>query len=141
MSANKTRKNAGDIDAFLQAIDDPEKRRDAKTLLAMMQEVSGEPPAMWGSSIIGFGTYQYQYASGRKGEWALTGFSPRKANMTVYIMNGFTDYGDHLKRLGPHKTGKSCLYIKRLSDIDEDVLRAVIEESLSYMRTKYCIPK
>ena len=94
-----------------------------------MAEETGEPPRMWGASIVGFGSYHYAYASGREGDWMALGFSPRKANLTLYLMDGFGGYGELLDRLGKHSTGKSCLYIKRLSDVDVDVLREMVRRS------------
>ncbi|MCO5207271.1 MAG: DUF1801 domain-containing protein, partial [Anaerolineae bacterium] len=95
--------------------------------------VTGEPGALWGTSIVGFGTYHYKYASGREGDWFVTGFSPRKQNMTLYIMPGFEQYNDLLSKLGKHKTGKSCLYINKLDDVDLDVLRELVAQSADYM--------
>lgn len=98
-----------------------------------MREVTGEEPSMWGTSIVGFGSYRYTYASGREGEWPLTGFSPRKQNLTLYIMSGFDSYADLLADLGKFKTGKSCLYINKLEDVDLDTLRELISQSLKHM--------
>jgi len=98
-----------------------------------MKQVTGDKPIMWGDSIIGFGTYKYKYASGRQGEWPVTGFSPRKQNLTIYIMSGFDEYDDLLTQLGKHSTGKSCLYIKKMEDIDQDVLRELISKSVEHM--------
>ena len=102
-----------------------------------MQRVTGEPPTMWGDSIVGFGSYHYVYDSGREGDWFLTGFSPRKRNLSLYIMAGFSDYDELMERLGKHKTGKSCLYVNRLSDIDLDVLEALVRQSVAHMRKAY----
>ncbi|MGD8700770.1 MAG: DUF1801 domain-containing protein, partial [Gemmatimonadales bacterium] len=98
--------------------------------------VTGEQPEMWGDSIVGFGTYRYEYESGRSGEWFLTGFSPRKANLTLYIMSGFSRYQELLRKLGKHKTGKSCLYINHLDDIDMKVLRRLIRESVAHVKRR-----
>ncbi|MFL7867937.1 MAG: DUF1801 domain-containing protein, partial [Anaerolineales bacterium] len=109
------------------------KRADSFSILELMQEVTGEEPLMWGDSIVGFGAYRYQYASGRKGEWFLTGFAPRKQNLTLYIMSGFSNYEQLLAQLGKYKTGKSCLYINKLEDVNLDVLRKLVKESVDHM--------
>jgi hypothetical protein len=101
--------------------------------MELLKEVTGKPPEMWGDSIIGFGTYHYRYASGREGDWMLTGFSPRKQNITLYIMAGFDEYAGLLERLGKHSIGKSCLYIKRIEDIDLDTLRELVRLSVAHM--------
>ena len=111
---------------FIDGLSDEKKRNDADALLTIMSDITQQKPTMWGDSLIGFGQYKYQYASGRKGEWFRVGFSPRKQNITLYIMNGFSQYQHLLERLGKHKTGKSCLYINKLSDIDVDVLKQMI---------------
>lgn len=135
--ANKTVATKQSVSAFLNAIEDPNKRKDAKAVAKIMKELSGEKPKMWGSSIVGYGQYHYVYDSGREGDFMRTGFSPRKQNLTLYIMGGFANYDRLLEKLGPHKTGKSCLYVKRLSDVNEKVLRQLISKSLSYMAKKY----
>ena len=103
----------------------------------MMRRATGKRPKMWGSSIVGYGTYHYEYASGREGDFMLTGYSPRKQALTVYILAGFSRFGPLMKKLGKYKTGKSCLYIKQLEDIDESVLEQLIDESVKYMRENY----
>ena len=123
MSTLKTQPTDASVDAFLHTIEDERKRRDSFTLLQLMQDITGEAPQMWGDSIIGFGRYRYRYASGREAEWFLTGFSPRKRNLTLYIMSGFDEYDALLDKLGKHKTGKSCLYVNKLDDVDLGVLR------------------
>ena len=133
----KTRPNDADVGAFIAGIDDDAKREDAERLLALMADVTGEPATMWGQSIVGFGSYRYRYASGHQGEWMLTGFSPRKRNLTVYIMPGFATFESVLKQLGKHKTSRSCLYVQRLSDIDVDVLRTLIANAVDIMRQRY----
>ena len=133
----KTRPTKTSVAAFLQSIADEERRKDAKKMQAMMKKITGARPRLWGTSIVGFGTYHYQYASGREGDWMMTGFSPRKQALTVYIMNGFSRYGSLMKQLGKYKTGKSCLYIKHLSDVDADVLTRLIEKSWEDMRAAY----
>jgi hypothetical protein len=132
----KTQRNDGDVEAFLAAIPDERRRADARAVCALMSELSGEPPVLWGSSLVGFGSYAYTYASGRSGEWFAVGFAPRKQALTLYLMDGFGDYDALLARLGPHKTGKSCLHIKRLDEVDEDVLRELIARSLAHVRSR-----
>lgn len=110
---------------------------DGKRLLALFSEVTGLRPQMWGGSIVGYGRYEYRYDSGREGEWFLTGFSPRKAALSIYIMPGYRDLGPLLERLGKHKTGKSCLYINKLTDIDVAVLAEIVADGIAHMRTHY----
>ncbi len=126
MAELKTGRNSGSVPEFLAAVADPRRRADAEAVCALMAEVTGAPPTMWGSSIIGFGTYHYRYASGQEGDWPPVGLSPRKAALTLYLSTGFDGAQDLLGRLGPHTTGKSCLYVKRLSDIDQAVLRELV---------------
>ncbi len=138
MAEPKTKKNDASVESFLDgACEDEAKREDADAILAMMQEITGEEPVMWGGSIIGFGSYHYVYASGQEGDWPIAGFSPRKRNFSLYIMAGFDEYDEILERLGKHKTGKSCLYINKLADIDSDVLHELVTASVNYMREKY----
>ena len=119
-----------DVDAFLDAVPDENRQAEASAVIELMRSVTGEPPVMWGSSIVGFGSYQYRYESGRTGAAPLAAFSPRKANLVVYLLDGFQDrYPELLERLGSHKAGKSCLYLKRLGDVDLNVLRELIERS------------
>lgn len=134
---NKTQPHSGDVGAYINSLDHPKRRRDGLTLLTLMQRITGEKAVMWGPSIIGFGRYHYKYEGGREGEFFLTGFAPRKANMVVYIMPGYQDYSDLLSRLGPHKIGKSCLYITDLEKIELSVLEELITKSVAYMRDKY----
>jgi hypothetical protein len=122
------------VTAFLDRVEDDQKREDAYAVMELMREVTGEEPKMWGDSIVGFGSYHYRYASGREGDWPLTGFSPRKRNLTLYITSGFDEYDDLMEQLGKHKTGKSCLYVNRLSDLDLDVLRQLVRESVQHMK-------
>ena len=136
MAELKTQRTDGDVEAFLAQIDDERRRADARTVCALMTELAGEPPALWGNSLVGFGSYSYTYASGRSGEWFAVGFAPRKQSLTVYLMDGFGDYEELLARLGPHKTGKSCLHVKRLDDVDANVLRELIARSLAHMRSR-----
>ncbi len=126
MAELKTKPNRADVGKFIDSIADAGKRRDSRALLAMMQEITGAKPRMWGASIVGFGTYRYRYASGREGDWFVTGFSPRKQALTVYLMCDVSTQQPLLDKLGKYKIGKSCLYIKKLADIDEAVLRQLI---------------
>lgn len=137
MAENKTTPNEGDVDAYLNGLEDDQQRLDSFVLLELMKEVTGEEPRLWGGSIVGFGQYHYKYESGREGDWFLTGFAPRKGKMSIYIMPGFDDYQSLLEELGPHKTGQSCLYLKTLDQADMDVLRRLVERSVEYMREKY----
>ena len=119
------------VEGFLARVPGEQRREDARRLCAMMQEITGEPPVMWGASIIGFGAYHYRYASGRQGDSVLAGFSPRRQHLVIYLIGGFEDrHRSALARLGPHQTGKGCLYIKRLDDVDHDALRELIDRSV-----------
>ncbi len=129
----KTTKNDQSVEDFLNRVDDEKKRTDSFSILRLMKDVTGEEPQMWGDSMIGFGTYQYKYASGREGEWFLTGFSPRKQNLTLYIMSGFSEYEPLLEKLGKYKTGKSCLYLNTLEDVNLDVLEELVRLSCEHM--------
>jgi hypothetical protein len=126
----KTRPTDGDVGAFLDSVTDEQRRADAKVVCRLLQEVSGQEPVLWGTSIVGFGSVHLRYASGRELDWPVVGFSPRKAATTVYLNEGFEEHAGLLARLGPHSTGKSCLYLKRLSDVDLDVLRELVAESV-----------
>ena len=137
MSDLKTRPTDASVEAFLDAVDDERRRSDACVVAGMMAEVTGSTGVMWGSSIVGFGTYHYRYASGREGTFFETGFSPRKRALTLYVMAGFSEYEDLLGRLGRHATGKSCLYVRRLADVDLDILRDLLARSVDYVRAKY----
>jgi len=130
MAENKTKATDLDPIAFLNAIEHQQKRKDSFVLLDLMTELSNSEPVMWGSSIIGFGQYTYKYASGRSGDWFITGFSPRKQSLTLYLMCGFDKVQPLLNKLGKHKTGKGCLYINKLSDIDQSVLKELIKTSM-----------
>jgi hypothetical protein len=134
MAENKTKPTNIDVLEFINNVPDERKRQDSLTLLELMREVTGEEPVMWGSSIVGFGSYHYKYASGREGDAPLAGFSPRKQALTLYIMAGFEHYDDLTQKLGKHTTGSSCLYVKRLSDIDQDVLRQMVTRSVEFVR-------
>ena len=133
----KTKATVLNVDEFIKAVADEGQRSDAYLLAAMMERLSGHKAKMWGPSIIGFGTYHYKYASGHEGDMCRIGFSPRKGNTVLYIADGFTGYADLMAKLGKHKTGESCLYIKRMSDIDEGVLEELCLRSLEYMSEKY----
>lgn len=133
----KTKQTDQDVAAFLQSIPDAQRREDCKRMAELMRQVTGSDPAMWGASMVGFGRYHYKYESGREGEWFLTGFSPRKNALTLYIMAGFDRYDSLMERLGKYKTGKSCLYVKKLDDIHIEVLRELIGESVQYMKRAY----
>jgi hypothetical protein len=134
MAELKTQENDASVDAYLKTIEDEKKREASFIVKELMEEVTGEEARMWGDSIVGFGHYHYKYASGREGEWMLTGFAPRKRNLTLYIMSGFEEYDDLMQKLGKHSTGKSCLYINKLEDIDLDVLRELVDKSVQHMR-------
>jgi hypothetical protein len=128
-SANKTIPTDGDVDAFVDAIADEQRRSDARLLVDLMREVTGQPPVLWGTSIIGFGSRHYRYASGREGDTAAIGFSPRKAQTVLYLTSGVDDYEDLLDRLGKHETGKGCLYLKRVDQADPQALRDIVTRS------------
>ncbi len=137
MAGNKTLPTPADVSAFIDGVADDRQRGDAHILVEMLARVSGEPATMWGSSIIGFGTYHYRYDSGREGDMCRVGFSPRKGKTVLYLVDGYGQRESQLARLGKHKTGVSCLYIKRLSDVNLGVLEEMIEASLAYMAEKY----
>jgi hypothetical protein len=130
-SSPKTQPTQASVAAFIAAIPEPERRADCETLARLMQAVVGEPPVMWGSAIVGFGAYRYQYASGTQGDWPLVAFSPRKGDLSVYLMPGFEVLAPQLQKLGRHKTGKACLYLRKLADVDPAVLRKMIEISVA----------
>ena len=137
MAELKTRRNDGDVNAFLDGVEDDRRREDSYAVLALMKEVTGEEPRMWGGSIVGFGEYISTYASGRTVDWMATGFSPRKQALTLYITPGFTRFDELMGKLGKHTTGKSCLYIKKLEDVDLDVLRELIGQSVKWVAEQY----
>jgi hypothetical protein len=134
MAELKTKPNEQIVEKFLKGIAGKQTREDCFTILEIMKQVTKAEPKMWGSSIVGFGTYHYKYESGRQGDWFLTGFSPRKQNVTLYLMGGFAHYDELMKKLGKYKTGTSCLYIKSLADVDLPTLKKLIQESVKYMR-------
>lgn len=129
MAELKTKPTSESVDDFVAAIPDPSRRADCAQLVTLMKKVTGERPQMWGASMVGFGSYEYHYASGRSGTWFTVGFSPRKNDLTIYLARGFDQVGDLLARLGKHKIGKSCLYVKRLGDVDVDVLAQMLARS------------
>lgn len=137
MSSNKTTETDASVEDFINAVDNDQKRKDSRELIALMRKITGAEPRMWGAGLVGFDQYHYKYASGREGDFFITGFSPRKSALAVYIMPGFEDYGDKMARLGPHKTGKSCLYLKSLDVVDRGVLEEIIRDSVETMRKKY----
>lgn len=133
----KTRQNYGSVAEFITGVEPERRQEDAKRLLELFAEWTGWEASMWGSSIIGFGRYDYSYASGREGSFMVTGFSPRKAKLVLYIMPGYSDMSDELAQLGKHKVGKSCLYINKLADIDEDILRDIVQKGVADMKAKH----
>ena len=137
MAELKTKLNDASVEKFLKTIKDENRRKDCFTILELMKKITKAEPKMWGTSIVGFGIYRYKYASGREGDWFLTGFSPRKQNLTLYIMSGFNNYDELMKKLGKCKTGGSCLYIKSLEDVDKKVLKDLITHSVKYMANRY----
>ena len=137
MSSNKTVETDSSVENFINAVDNEQKRKDSWDLIALMSKITGAEPKMWGKSLVGFGQYHYKYASGREGNFFLTGFSPRKTALTVYIMPGFSAYEEQMARLGPHKTGKSCLYVKNLDVVDREVLEDMISDSVAVMKERY----
>ena len=137
MAELKTKKTSASVVAFLNAVGDKKKRTDCKVIAKMMRETTGKRAKMWGSAIVGFDSYDYTYDSGRSGSWPVCGFSPRAQNISVYIMPGFSKFEKLLGRLGEFKTGKPCLYIKRLDDVDQKVLGNLITASVKEMRRMY----
>lgn len=136
MTTLKTTPNAASVAEFIASVA-PDRQEDCRTLIRMMSEASGAEPRMWGPSIVGFGSYHYAYESGREGDWMLIGFSPRKRDLTLYIMAGFSHYAALLADLGKYRTGKSCLYVKQLADVDTAVLQELMNESVRAMRARY----
>ena len=132
----KTKQTDVSPTAFINQVEDEQKRKDAHELVALMKKITGKPPKMWGPSIVGFGTYHYKYASGREGDMPLTGFSPRKASLVLYLGPGLQDK-ELTGKLGKHKTGKGCLYINKLDDVDRDVLRELVTKSVAEMRKRF----
>lgn len=135
MAEAKTKATSVTLDEFLAASVDPSRHHDCRAIAAMMQKATGEPPVMWGA-IAGFGRYRMQYANGREGEWPVVAFSPRKNDLTLYIMPGIDKYEKLLNKLGKHKTGKSCLYLKQLADVDVSVLEKIVDAGVKAMADK-----
>jgi hypothetical protein len=133
----KTKPTDASVEEFLEAVEHPTRRADGLALLEIMKEVTHEKPVMWGTSIIGFGTYHYKYASGREADWLKVGFSPRKRSLTVYLAPGLDDIEDLREQLGKHRVGKGCLYINKLSDVDTDVLKLIIRKSIEVLEQRY----
>lgn len=129
----KTQKNDASVEEFLYAVEHDTRRKDSFEILELMRDITGDPGSMWGSSIVGFGEYSYTNTTGKDNKWPITGFSPRKQSLTLYIMTGFDDYDKLLSKLGKHKLGKACLYINKLEDVDRDVLRKLIQKSVEHM--------
>jgi hypothetical protein len=137
MAELKTKVNNASVADFLNAIDDEQVRQDCWVMVEIMEAATKAKPQMWGSTIVGFGSYHYVYASGRDGDWPLIGFSPRKQNITLYLMGGFEQHGELLAKLGKHSTAKACLYIKRLSDVHLPTLKKLVQASVKYMIKTY----
>jgi hypothetical protein len=137
MAEQKTKQTAASVEEFLDRLPDDSVRGDCRALVSMMRDATGAPARMWGPSIVGFGEYHYKYESGRESDFLLVGFSPRARQLSLYIMAGFDRYDEIMQRLGKYKTGKSCLYVKRLEDIDLAALRELIDESVAYMKRRY----
>ncbi len=137
MADLKTKQNDASVTDFLDQVENEQRQTDCRELLKMFSEVTGEPAKMWGENMVGFGKYHYKYKSGHEGDWFLTGFSPRKQNLTIYIMTGFEKYNDILEDLGKYKTSSSCLYVKKLEDINREVLSKLIRRSVEDMRERY----
>lgn len=137
MAELKTKPGDESVESYLAAIEDASRRSDCQALDAMMRRVTGEEPVMWGGSIVGYGTYHYVYASGREGDWLLTGFASRKRDLTVYIMSGLDAHREILSGLGRFREGKGCLYLKHLSDVDADALESLVSDSVRVLRERY----
>lgn len=137
MAALKTKPTDASVDAYLDAIDDAQRRADCRTIASIMRRVTRHPPKMWGPSIVGFGAYHYKYASGHEGDMCLVGFSSRKSDISIYLAPGFEGREALLPALGKHKAGKGCLYLKRVSDVDVRVLERLIRESVALLRRRY----
>ena len=137
MSEAKTKPTQRSVDSFIATVEDDKVREDCYTIINLMEKVTGEKPKMWGSAIVGFGKYTYKYESGRSGEICMTGFSPRKANITLYVLAGFPEQAELLQDLGKHKSGKGCLYIKKLDDVNINILKSLIKESITFLKERY----
>lgn len=137
MAQNKTQPTPKPVSDFIAGIEDETKRANCEELVNLMSGITGEPATMWGASMVGFGSYHYKYASGREGDFFLTGFSPRKQALSIYIISGFEIAPGLMEKLGKFKTGKSCLYVKNLDDIDRNILAQLIQKSVQHLREKY----
>jgi len=137
MAELKTKVTEQTVEAFLSQVPDESVRKDCSTLVKLFKKVTGSVPKMWGPSIVGFGKYHYKYDSGHEGEICLTGFSPRKQNLSLYVLGGFPGQDELLKKLGKHKAGKGCLYVKKLEDIDTEVLEEMVKRCISYTKKKF----
>lgn len=138
MAELKAQKNSASVEEFIESVDDELKRKDCYELLKIFKDATGEEPAMWGTSIVGYGSYHYKSErSAQEGDWPLTGFSPRKQSLTIYIMPGFNSYKEQVAKLGKVKTSVSCIYIKRLADVDSDVLKEIVKDSTQKMREDF----
>ena len=129
----KTTRTGASVDEFLATVADPKRRADAEAVCGLMREVTGLEPAMWGASIVGFGQYHYKYATGREADWPAVSLAPRKQALVLYLSDGYEQHAELLARLGPHTTGRACLYIKRLADVDQDVLRSLIKDGFDHL--------
>ncbi len=137
MAVNKTTFTTASVEDFIAGVENPKRQEDARAVVALMAEISGEPATMWGPSIIGFGRYHYRYASGHEGDAPLVAFSPRKANLVLYFAGDEPDYSERLARLGKHKASKACVYVNRLSDLDPAVLREMIQVTIDTTRARH----
>jgi hypothetical protein len=137
MAELKTKENNKDVDSFINQIENEDKKNDCFEIIKIMKEITKSEPKMWGENIVGFDSYHYKYESGHEGDSLVTGFSPRKQHLVIYIVSGFSKYTDLLEKLGKCKTGSSCLYIKKLSDIDKNILKEIIKDSFNYIKNKY----
>jgi len=137
MAENKTKETDASVEEYLSAIEDDARRKDCETLVSLMSKITRSPPRMWGASIVGFGSYHYKYASGREGDACITGFSSRKGDISVYLTADGENLKPHLAKLGRHKMGKSCLYIRKLEDVDMKVLKQLVTESVAEVKRRY----
>lgn len=137
MAEAKTKATKANVAAFVKKVPSAGIRADTETVIDMIRDITKEEPVMWGTSIIGFGKYTYKYESGKEGDWPLIGLAPRKQNLTIYLIRGFEEHDALMKKLGPHKTGKSCLHLKRLSDVDQPTLKTLMKKSVALMKKKY----
>lgn len=140
MADLKTQPTDQEVEAFISAIEDPRQQQDCRTLVDLMQRATNKEPKMWGESIVGFGRYHYVYDSGREGDWFLAGFSPRKGKLSIYVTAGFDEVDDLMSTLGKYKTGKSCLYVKRLDDVNLSVLEDLVGRSAKHVAARYASP-